>query len=123
MSDSATDRLLADARNVGRWMAWDRNQTRLLAIGNTFEEAKQAAAATGEHSVTIAQLTARGPRRKLRWAHAMAVFVAMAPGLSFASSGNDGRCDPSTTASACEAEDEIIAPAGRAEGPSNREIA
>lgn len=88
MPDPATDQLVRNSRNVGRWMAWNRDQTRLLATGNSYEEAKLAAAATGERSVTIAKLAAIGPRRRPRWAPVMAVFIAIAPSLSL--SGSNG---------------------------------
>lgn len=122
MSDLATDQLLASSENVGRWMAWNREQTRLLAIGNTFEEAKLAAAATGEQSVTMARLTTSGPRRKPRWAHVMAVFVAMTPGLNFATSGDDARSDAPTSVSTCATEDDIAAPTGCREDRSSHRI-
>jgi hypothetical protein len=120
MPDRATDRLLEDSKNVGRWVAWDREQTRLLATGNTFEEAKLAAAATGERSVTLAKLTTSGARRKLRWAHVMAVFVAMTPSLNFNSASSSEQSCALSTAAASEMESDAAAATENAAESSGR---
>lgn len=40
----------------GKWVAWNRDQTAIIASGDTFEEVKQAAALAGERSVLLAKL-------------------------------------------------------------------
>lgn len=42
----------------GKWVAWDRDQTRIVASGDTFEEAKEAAGAAGESAVLMARIPA-----------------------------------------------------------------
>jgi hypothetical protein len=65
-------------RFAGQWVAWNRQQDRIVSYGKTFEEAKQAAAAAGESSVI---LTKASDKRSLRphWLYAVAVFIALAP--------------------------------------------
>ena len=60
---------------AGRWVAWNRQQTKLIATGLTFEDAKRAAAATGEYSVLLGKVPERGNRSK-RTLRMVAVFIA-----------------------------------------------
>lgn len=48
---------------AGRWIAWDREQTRIVATGRTFAEAKQAADEVGESE----PLLAKAPRADVRF--------------------------------------------------------
>jgi hypothetical protein len=40
----------------GKWVAWDRDETRIVATGDTFDEAKQSAAAAGQSAVLMARV-------------------------------------------------------------------
>ncbi len=42
----------------GKWVAWDRDQTRIVASGDSFEEAKEAAGAAGESEVLMGRVPA-----------------------------------------------------------------
>jgi hypothetical protein len=57
----------------GKWVAWDRDQTRIVASGHTFEEAKGAAGAAGESSVLMARVPTRVGRPML---YMVAVFIS-----------------------------------------------
>ena len=61
----------------GKWVAWDRDQTRIVGSGDTFAEAKEAAAAAGESAVLMARIPARNRLRLGRPMLSMvAVFIA-----------------------------------------------
>ena len=47
----------------GKWIAWNFHRTRILAIGLTFDEAKQAAEALGENKPVLAKV----PRAEARF--------------------------------------------------------
>lgn len=64
---------------AGQWVAWNRQQDRVISSGRTFEEAKQSAAAAGESSVILTKASEKGARRP-HWLCAVAVFIALAPG-------------------------------------------
>jgi len=57
----------------GKWVAWDRDQTRIVASGHTFEEAKGAAGAAGESSVLMARVPTRLGRPML---YMVAVYIS-----------------------------------------------
>jgi hypothetical protein len=40
---------------AGQWIAWDRQQTRIVAHGRTFAEVQQAAVAAGERDALFAK--------------------------------------------------------------------
>jgi hypothetical protein len=62
---------------AGRWVAWDRNQTRIVASGDSFDEAKIAASAAGESSVLMARVPARSAARFGRpLLYMVAVFIS-----------------------------------------------
>jgi len=44
---------------TGKWVAWDRDETRIVATGDTFDEAKQSAAAAGQSAVLMARVPAQ----------------------------------------------------------------
>jgi hypothetical protein len=62
---------------AGKWVAWDREQTRIVGAGPTFSAAKRAAAEAGEREVVIAKIL---PRSQWRAGHfaltVVAVFIA-----------------------------------------------
>lgn len=59
------------------WVAWNRQLTRVVGKGRTFDEAKEAAAAGGECSLILARLLPRGPATSgRRVLYAVAVFVS-----------------------------------------------
>jgi hypothetical protein len=41
---------------TGKWVAWDRDETRIVASGDTFDAAKQSAAAAGQSAVLMARV-------------------------------------------------------------------
>jgi hypothetical protein len=62
---------------AGRWVAWDRDQTRIVASGDSFDEAKIAASAAGESSVLMARVPARSAMRFGRpLLYTVAVFIS-----------------------------------------------
>ena len=68
---------------AGLWIAWDRDQKRMVGSGHTFEEAKQAAADAGESSVILAKAPAKSLlRRARRWSQVVAVFISLVPTMS-----------------------------------------
>jgi hypothetical protein len=58
----------------GKWVAWDRDQTRIIGSGDTFEEAKEAAVAAGESAILMARVPAR---HRLRFGRPMLYMVAV----------------------------------------------
>ena len=40
---------------AGQWIAWDRRQTKIVACGRTFAEAKERAVAVGESDPVMAK--------------------------------------------------------------------
>jgi hypothetical protein len=58
----------------GKWVAWDRDQTRIIGSGDTFEEAKEAAVAAGESAIFMARVPAR---HRLRFGRPMLYMVAV----------------------------------------------
>lgn len=73
---------LIPAEPTGRWIAWDRQQTQVVATGNTFDEAKQAAAKAGHCAILLAK--ADSPRNAACPGHRPPYMVAV-----FASQGKD----------------------------------
>jgi hypothetical protein len=47
--------LLVPKDYAGQWIAWDRGQTRIVASGRTFAEAKERAVAAGESDPVMAK--------------------------------------------------------------------
>jgi hypothetical protein len=45
---------------VGKWIAWDRAETRILASGETFEEVQRAAVAAGESEPVVEKIPPHG---------------------------------------------------------------
>src|SRR5438552_622027 len=41
---------------AGRWVAWDHEETRVIASGQTFAEVMQAAASAGERAPVVAKV-------------------------------------------------------------------
>lgn len=76
-----SDAIATIRRYAGKWVAWTRDQDRVISVGRTFEEAKQSAAAAGESSVILTQASHKGSRRP-HWLCAVAVFIAIEPGLT-----------------------------------------
>jgi hypothetical protein len=74
-------------RHAGRWIAWNRQQTHIVATGQTFGAVKAAAAANGEHSVLVAQVPTEynSQTRSSQWLHVFAVFIALAQPLEIQS--------------------------------------
>ena len=66
-------------RFAGQWVAWNRQQDRVICSGRTFEEAKQSAAAAGESAVILKKASDRAASP--RWLYAVAVFIALSPGV------------------------------------------
>jgi len=66
-------------RYAGKWIAWNRGQTHIVAIGDTFEAVKAAAAEHGEQSVLVAEIPAEQTwlRRSGHFFHVFAVFIAL----------------------------------------------
>jgi hypothetical protein len=73
---------------AGQWVAWNRQQDRVIATGRTFEEAKQSAAATGECSVVLKKASRKGSARP-HWLYAVAVFIALAPSANLQVAARD----------------------------------
>ena len=61
---------------AGQWVAWNRQEDRIISTGRTFEEAKQGAALAGEQSVLLTKASDRSSRRP-HWLCAVAVFIAL----------------------------------------------
>lgn len=79
---------------AGQWVAWSRQQDRIISTGRTFEEAKQGAARVGEQSVLLTKASDRGSRRP-HWLCAVAVFIALGssgvlPASSLPAAANNG---------------------------------
>ena len=76
------------AEYANMWVAWDRNQTRIVASGATFDEAKRAAAAKGHRAIILTKVAPaphRG-RRSLPVVYAVAVFISQVAPLLTGSS-------------------------------------
>ena len=63
---------------AGQWVAWNRDQTAIVARGSTFDEAKRAAVDAGERELILAQVP---PANRWRLSlppilYTVAVFVA-----------------------------------------------
>jgi hypothetical protein len=43
-------------RYAGQWIAWDRRQTKIIAAGRSFAEAKERAIAAGEPAPVLAKV-------------------------------------------------------------------
>jgi hypothetical protein len=48
---------------AGKWIAWDFNETRIIASGRSYDEAKKAADATGEQRPVLEKV----PDAKVRF--------------------------------------------------------
>lgn len=90
-------------RFAGQWVAWNRQQDRVISSGRTFEEAKQSAAAAGESSVILTKASSGTSRP--HWLCAVAVFIALSPGALPGS--QSGFTAPSAAVQWCESEPEI----------------
>ena len=81
--DRSPDTSRVSPEYAGLWTVWNREQTRIIGSGHTFEEAKQAAAAAGEQAVILAKAPdAPHRRRAWRWTQVVAVFISLVPGIS-----------------------------------------
>jgi hypothetical protein len=74
-------------RYAGRWIAWNREQTQIVAEGTTFDAVKAAAVANGEQSVLVGHVPTEWNTRipSCRWLHVFAVFIALAQPLGIQS--------------------------------------
>jgi hypothetical protein len=64
---------------AGKWIAWDRDQTKIVGWGDSFESVKRAAAQAGQREVLIAKSQPKS--RWLRSQHLLcmvAVFISQA---------------------------------------------
>lgn len=59
----------------GQWVAWDRNQTRIIANGHTFDEVKRKAAEAGESFVILAKDMSH--ENRFRFCHHAVYMVAV----------------------------------------------
>jgi hypothetical protein len=66
-------------QHAGKWVAWDRQQTHVVASAATFEQVKSAAAQAGERSVLVAKIPARASwfQRSHKLLYMFAVFIAL----------------------------------------------
>jgi hypothetical protein len=87
---------LIPAHYAGEWVALDRDRTRIIASGRTFDEAKHAASAAGEQSVVIGKVSPPTGRSRIgrRLIYMVTVFISLAqnpamPSNSFASDLDD----------------------------------
>lgn len=74
----------------GAWVAWNRDQTKILGSGGTFDDAKRAAAVAGEPSLVLGKIPSSKSwlHKSRRLIHLVAVFVALGPG-TFIAAGPD----------------------------------
>jgi hypothetical protein len=63
---------------AGQWVAWNREQDRVISSGRTFDEAKQAAAAAGEPAVILSKASPADSQHP-HWLCSVAVFIAVGP--------------------------------------------
>ncbi len=63
------------AELAGKWVAMTRDQSRILGSGETFDEAKSAAGASGEPAVLLARVGAS--RSWWRWGQPLVYVVAV----------------------------------------------
>jgi hypothetical protein len=77
---------------AGKWVALNRQEDQVLGSGRTFDEAKQAAAATGETSIVLAKAPeATGWKgRTPRWLCIVAVFVSLTQPLGDSANSSTG---------------------------------
>ncbi len=68
------NRLFVPKELTGRWVAWDRGQTRIVGSGRTFDEAKHSAASAGQSAVLMARVPEH-PRG--RFGRALSSMVAV----------------------------------------------
>ena len=73
-------------RYTGRWVAWNREQTRIVASGDTFEALKSEAAERGEHSILVAHVPQKRNWHLLR---VFAVFIAFSQPIAVEPPGNE----------------------------------
>jgi hypothetical protein len=78
MADDSNEQFLLD--HAGQWVAWDREQTHVVASGSTFEQVKAAAANAGEQSILVAKVPASTSwmRRSHKLLYVFAVFISLA---------------------------------------------
>ena len=81
MSDqeSYLKKILPD-KSTGMWVAWNREQTQVVATGHTFDEAKQAGASAGHRAMIITKVSPRkwNSKNSMAIVYSVAVFVAQA---------------------------------------------
>ena len=84
--ESCLTKRLSD-KSTGMWVAWNREQTQIVATGRTLDEAKQAGAKAGHRAMIITKVSPRKSRSgySLAIVYAVAVFVAQAVPLLSAS--------------------------------------
>lgn len=83
--ESAPDTRCVPVDYSGLWTAWNRDQTRIVGSGHTFEQAKRAAAAAGEQSIVLAKVPPLSSGRRVwRWSQVVAVFISLVPGIASA---------------------------------------
>jgi hypothetical protein len=77
MANDQNDEFLQ--QHAGKWVAWDRQQTHVVASAETFEQVKSAAAQAGERSVLVAKIPARASwfQRSHKLLYVFAVFIAL----------------------------------------------
>jgi hypothetical protein len=63
------------AELAGKWVAMTRDRSRILGSGETFDEAKSVAGATGESAVLLARVGE--VRRWWRWGQPLVYVVAV----------------------------------------------
>ncbi len=76
MQSAKTDcQVQVPAELAGKWVAMTRDQSRILGSGETFEEAKSVAGASGESSVLLARVGAI--RHWWQWGQPLVYMVAV----------------------------------------------
>lgn len=78
---------------AGQWIAWNREQTKIVGCGATFEEAKQRAAEAGESAVFLA----KAPSGQRWLGHGRRVLYMVAVFISLAQSAGDAVAAPRGT--------------------------
>ena len=70
------------AEFAGQWIAWNRDQTQIVASGSSFNQVKERAAALGESSVVLAKVPSRDrlSRHGRHLIYMVTVFISLAQG-------------------------------------------
>jgi hypothetical protein len=63
---------------AGKWVVWNRDQTKIVASGRTFDEAKRAAARAGQTAVILGKIPPAESRFRLShpFTYMVAVFIS-----------------------------------------------